>query len=86
MPVRLRCVEAGARGVAVWPHPRVSGCVGCRYCDVYCDVSVPGDGRGSCGRALGRGMRPALNPLLKRTCLGETSHPRPAAVRAPTGR
>jgi len=23
---RLRCVEAGARGVAVWPHPRVSGC------------------------------------------------------------
>jgi hypothetical protein len=23
---RLRCVEAGARGVAVWPHQRVSGC------------------------------------------------------------
>ena len=23
---RLRCVEAGIRRVAVWPHPRVSGC------------------------------------------------------------
>jgi hypothetical protein len=22
----LGCVEAGARGVAVWPHPSVSGC------------------------------------------------------------
>jgi hypothetical protein len=35
--------------------------VGCRYCG----VSVPGDGRGSCGRTLGRGIRPALNPLLR---------------------
>ena len=47
--------------------------VGCRYCD----VSVPGDGRGSCGRALplGRGMRPALDTLLNacRMRLGETS-------------
>jgi hypothetical protein len=31
---------------------------------------VPGDGRGSCGRTLGRGIRPALDPLLN-ACLGE---------------
>ena len=41
--------------------------VGCRYCD----VSVPGNGRGSRGMTLGRGIRPALNPLLN-DGLGET--------------
>ena len=54
--------QARLVGPAAWRFGPTHACqgVGCRYCD----VSVPGDGRGSCGRALGRGMRPALNPLL----------------------
>ena len=49
---------------------------GCGLPLVLWDDSVPGDGRGSCGRTLGRGIRPALNPLLRSarpTPLGETS-------------
>ena len=41
---------------------------------------VPADGRESCGRTLGLGIRPALNPLL-RARLGET----PPRGRAPFG-
>jgi len=48
--------------------------VGCRYCG----ACVPAAGRGSCGRTLGRGIRPALNPLLNAR-LGET----PTRGRAP---
>ena len=57
--------------------------VGCRYCD----GSVLGDGRGSCGRTLRRGIRPALDTLLKRhACrLGETS-PAPGRRSRPHGR
>ena len=63
---RLRCVEAGAVAWRFGPTHACQG-VGCRYCD----GSVLGDGRGSCGRTLGRGIRPALNPLLN-DGLGET--------------
>ena len=43
--------------------------VGCRYCG----ACVPADGRESCGRTLGRGIRPALNPLSAlNDGLGET--------------
>ena len=67
---RLRCVEAGAVAWRFGPTHACQG-VGCRYCD----GSVLGDGRGSCGRTLRRGIRPALDTLLKRhACrLGETS-------------
>jgi hypothetical protein len=56
--------------------------VGCRYCD----VSVPADGQGSCGRTLRRGIRPALDTLLKRKGqgLGETS-PAPGRRSRPHG-
>jgi len=51
----------------------------------YCDVSVPGDGPGSCGRTLRRGIRPALDTLLKRAPRGETS-PAPGRRSRPHGR
>ena len=47
--------------------------VGCRYCD----VSVPADGQGSCGRTLRRGIRPALDTLLKRTPRRDVTRARP---------
>jgi hypothetical protein len=61
--------QARLVGTAAWRFGPTHVCqgVGCRYCD----VSVPGDGRGSRGRTLGRGIRPALNPLLN-DGLGET--------------
>ena len=57
--------------------------VGCRYCG----ACVPADGRGSCGRTLGRGIRPALNPLLNDGpgTASARRHSRPGAARAPTG-
>ena len=77
---RLRCVEAGAVAWRFGPTHACQG-VGCRYCD----GSVLGDGRGSCGRTLGRGIRPALDPLLN-ACLGEdATRGRAPFVRAPTG-
>ena len=76
---RLRCVEAGAVAWRFGPTHACQG-VGCRYCD----VSVPGDGRGSCGRALGRGIRPALDTLLKRhASVGVASARRPTRARPP---
>ena len=80
---RLRCVEAGAVAWRFGPTHACQG-VGCRYCD----GSVLGDGRGSCGRTLRRGIRPALDTLLKRhaSVASARRHPRPAAVRAPMGR
>ena len=61
--------QARLVGTPAWRFGPTHVCqgVGCRYCD----VSVPGDGRGSRGRTLGRGIRPALNPLLN-DGLGET--------------
>ena len=76
---RLRCVEAGAVAWRFGPTHACQG-VGCRYCD----GSVLGDGRGSCGRTLGRGIRPALNPLLNAR-LGETP-PAPGRRSRPHGR
>ena len=75
---RLRCVEAGAVAWRFGPTHACQG-VGCRYCD----GSVLGDGRGSCGRTLGRGIRPALNPLLNAR-LGETP-PAPGRRSRPHG-
>ena len=81
---RLRCVEAGAVAWRFGPTHACQG-VGCRYCD----GSVLGDGRGSCGRTLRRGIRPALDTLLKRKGqaqgLGETS-PAPGRRSRPHGK
>ena len=75
----LCCVEAGAVAWRFGPSHACQG-VGCRYCD----VSVPGDGRASCERTLGRGIRPALNSLLNARS-GGRRHARPGAARAPLG-
>ena len=66
----------------IWSRQAARVLVVCRYCD----VSFPGDGRGWRGRTLGRGIRPAFNPLLNGG-LGETplAAGRPGAARAPTG-
>ena len=67
----LCCVEAGAVAWRFGPSHACQG-VGCRYCD----VSVPGDGRASCERTLGRGIRPALNSLLNARSGGDATRGR----------
>jgi hypothetical protein len=59
---RLRCVWSWRLAPVAWRFGPTHACqgMGCRYCG----ACVPADGWGSCGRALGRGIRPALNPLL----------------------
>ena len=53
--------QARLVGTPAWRFGPTHVCqgVGCRYCD----VSVPADGQGSCGRTLRRGIRPALDIL-----------------------
>ena len=76
--------QARLVGTPAWRFGPTHVCqgVGCRYCD----VSVPADGQGSCGRTLRRGIRPALDTLLKRKGqgLGETS-PAPGRRSRPHG-
>jgi len=67
----------------IWSRQAARVLVVCRYCD----VSVPGDGRGWRGRTLGRGIRPAFNPLLKRRPRRDATRGRAAGRRSgPHGR
>ena len=76
---RLSWVESGPTAWSCGPTHACQG-VGCRYCG----VSVPDNGRRTCGTTLGRGIRPALS-LFWTPRLAARYHPRPGAVRAPTG-
>ena len=76
---RLSCVESGPAARSCGPTHACQG-VGCRYCG----VSVPDNGRRTCGTTLGRGIRPALS-LFCTPPLAARCHPRPGAVWAPTG-
>jgi len=76
---RLSCVEAGPAAWSCGPTHAYQG-VGRRQWT----ASAAADGQMTCGTTLGRGIRPALS-LFWTPHLAARVHPRPGAVRAPTG-